>query len=80
MSNGLIPVVTKESGITLEGFGIEIKEDSPEGVQKAILQAGDLSEEEIIRQRKLVCEYVKQYHSAEAYKDKFKAAVSKIIG
>jgi hypothetical protein len=79
MSNGLIPVVTRQTSVNLEGFGIEIKEDSPEGIRKAIQEAASLTDEEIMRQRKLVCEYVRKYNSAEAYKHKFKAALSEIM-
>jgi glycosyltransferase involved in cell wall biosynthesis len=78
MAKGLIPVVTKESGINLDGFGIEILEGSVEGVTAAMQKACALSIEEINKQRKAVIEYVMANHSPASFKNKLNLALAGI--
>jgi hypothetical protein len=79
MASGLIPVVTKESGVSLQGFGIEIKKATPVSVREAMIEAASLPAEEILRQRQMVSDYVHAHHSPAAFKQQFKHAVNAVI-
>jgi hypothetical protein len=79
MALGLIPIVTRESGISLKGFGIEIEEDTPAGVRQAMEKANKMSETVIREQKKAAIEFVHQQHSAENYKKAFSYALTQII-
>lgn len=45
MYSGLIPIVTKESGIDTDGFGITLSNDNIEDIEKTILYLTELSEQ-----------------------------------
>jgi hypothetical protein len=79
MASGLIPVVTKESGVNLQGFGIEIKKATPASVREAMIEATSLSADEILRQRQKVADYVHTNHSPAVFKQQFKHAVNNVI-
>ncbi|HLO80518.1 MAG TPA: glycosyltransferase [Chitinophagaceae bacterium] len=79
MASGLIPVVTKESGVNLQGFGIEIKKATPASVREAMIEASSLPADEILRQRRKVSEYVHANHSPAAFKQQFKQALTTVI-
>lgn len=79
MAQGLIPVVTKESGISLNGFGIEINDATPRGVLEAMHKAAQMTEDEIKRQKNAVNAFVRQNHSAQSYKDAFATAINNIL-
>lgn len=76
MQHGLIPLITKECGIDIEDFVIEIKDLTPEAIKDAILRALDLSNNEIEVMRNKAIEYTKKYSSDLYFKHCFKKAIS----
>jgi glycosyltransferase involved in cell wall biosynthesis len=79
MAKGLIPIVTKESGVNLNDFGIEIESGTVDAVKDAIEIALKLPIKEIKRQRNLVQQFVVNNHSVDAYKYHLKYALEKVI-
>lgn len=75
MAKGLIPVVTKESGIVINDFGIQIKEGTVDSVCEAVSEALQLTEENIITKRASVYEYVYLNHSADKFKNRVKESL-----
>jgi hypothetical protein len=68
MAYGLIPVVTKESGVHIPGLAIEIEEATPSGVASAIRFAASMSDHEIKERSEKVKQFVAENHSPEKYK------------
>lgn len=78
MSQGLIPITTRASGIEVSKIGIEINELSGEGVDLAVNKALSLDKSEI-EQMSLKCiTYVKNHNSVELYKNKLTEAIEQI--
>jgi glycosyltransferase involved in cell wall biosynthesis len=80
MGNGaLIPVVTKESGISINDFGIEIKSCDVDNSAKAIEEANNLAIDDIRRMSLRCGEYVTQYHSMEMFSKALKDALNMLL-
>lgn len=75
MQAGLIPIVSKESGIDVYDFGILLQESSVEEIKKTISRISDLKTE-IIREMSLkTWKYANKNHSREHYVFQFKKAI-----
>ena len=79
MARGLIPIVTKETGISLENFGVEILEPSPGGVREAMEKAMKLTDDEISEQQERVVAYVRRNYTRISFKNAFANALNNII-
>jgi glycosyltransferase involved in cell wall biosynthesis len=80
MAKGLIPVVNKEASIDLNGFGIEICDQSPEGVRIAMEKAVKLSNAEVGLQQQMATQHVAQHHAPISFRNKFEEAIQLILG
>ncbi len=72
MDAGLIPIVTRESGIDIEDFGLLIQEFSPESVALAMEKAASLPSEEIRERSERVSRFTRENHSVEALEAKLR--------
>ena len=79
MNLGLIPIVTKECSINLDGFGIKIEGFSKEHVLESIITALSMTDEDINNQRLLIKSFLKDNHSSEAIEAKFTSILKNII-
>lgn len=79
MQLGLAPLVTAETGVNIGDFGIPIKEHTPEAVAAVMRAASELSPDEVERRCRASAEYVKTYHTIEAFEQKFKQALQKFL-
>ncbi|MDA7695783.1 glycosyltransferase [Gammaproteobacteria bacterium] len=80
MHKGLIPVVTKNSSIDLFDFGVLIDSLSIESVKESIEVAINLSDNEILRQRRIIIDHINKNHSELSYKIKLRESLNKILG
>lgn len=79
MAYGLLPVVTEQSSVDADGLVVMIDEASPRGVFKAMAQASELPDEELLRRAGALRKIVQERHSAAAYEAAFSAALSRIL-
>lgn len=80
MSNGgMIPIVTRNTGISIRDYGILIEEISPMGVEKAIAESQKLSLEEINRRSENIVAYAKQNYTIENFSKNLKKILNKHI-
>jgi len=79
MQYGLIPVITKECGIDIKDFVIEIEELTPEATYRAIEIAINLTNDEIFKMKNSAIEYTKNYSSDSFFKSKFSDAIEEFI-
>jgi glycosyltransferase involved in cell wall biosynthesis len=71
MHAGLIPIVTKEVGVDVEGFGFVLENASVETIKKMIGYVSELPAEELKRRAKAAWEYAKEHHSREKFKERY---------
>ena len=79
MHGGLIPLVTKESSVDLEDFGILIDQPTPEAVADAMRQAAALPTGTIRSRAQAASAFVNTKHSAQQAETAFRASLSTII-
>lgn len=78
-NNGLIPIVSKISGIPLENFGIEIESLSYEGLDTAIRKACNIPVSELNVIRKNIKEHSKTNFSIESYENTLKYILKTVL-
>lgn len=76
---GLIPVVSRESGITVGDFGTTLRECTVEGIQRTVYQISSLSTEELARRTRKTWEYARNRHSHKAYAERYEKIVQAIV-
>lgn len=79
MNQGLIPIVTKECSINLDGFGIKIEGFSKDHVLKSINKALSMTNEDLNNQRSFMKSFLKDNHSSEVIEAKFTKIIKNII-
>lgn len=79
MRAGLIPIVTRETGIPIEDFGITLGNASVQEIRSAVRRLAALSTEELVLRTQRTWEYAAAHHSHEAYSEVYDKIVRKII-
>jgi glycosyltransferase involved in cell wall biosynthesis len=75
---GVIPLVSYESGVDVDGFGAILDECSHEQIKKTIMDLVEKSNDELAELSLKAHEYAKQNHSEESYRKAFDRVISKI--
>lgn len=78
-NGGMIPIVTKNSGIDLNDYGVEIEELSPNGIKKAIEVSQQLAPEEILRRSNRIVSYTLSNYTIEKFSKNMKYILSKYL-
>lgn len=78
-NGGLLPVVTRESSIDLNDYGVPIRSTSIEDVRSAVHDAAAMDTHEIAARSRRCVETVKEHHSIENYSRQMRLAISEII-
>lgn len=71
-NGGLIPVVSRNADIDLEGFGIYIGQISLNGVMEAVLMAARMSPEQLAAQSELILNKIPSLHSFGHFREEFR--------
>lgn len=78
-NGGLIPILTPETGIDIEDFGVTIPKPSQEDVREAILRASAMPASEVRRRSEATIEFTGSRHSLVSYTKNFRVALNDII-
>ena len=78
-NGGLIPVLTPETGIDIEGFGVTIPKTSEENVREAILHASAMPPSEIRSRSEATIRFTGSRHSLVSYADHLRVALTDIV-
>ncbi len=76
---GLIPVVTHETSIDLEGFGVELREASVEAIREAALEVAGLPAAELERLAVGAWEHARREHTRERFAAEHRRAIERIL-
>jgi len=80
MHGGLIPIVSRQSGVDIDGLGIILSESSIEEVQAAARQVAARPAEEVRPMARRVWEYARANHTRENFSKEHRNAVDSILG
>jgi glycosyltransferase involved in cell wall biosynthesis len=76
---GLIPLVSYESGVDVEDFGLVFKECSVEEIRSAVEYVSSLKSAELATMSKRAWEYARARHTREQFAKEYDMAVERII-
>jgi hypothetical protein len=76
---GLIPIVSRNSGIDVAGFGITLEDCTVESIQRAVRQLAAIPAAEAARRAKLAWDCAVQRHSHDAYVTRYTEIIRKIV-
>jgi hypothetical protein len=76
---GLIPIISRESGFTIDNFGVLLKGFTVEDIQSAARYIAALPAEKIAERAHRAWEYAATHHSHDAYRNTYDKIVQKII-
>lgn len=79
MFAGVVPIVTKESGMDLRGLGIEISTLSHSAVLQIIRDAASIAPEKLAQESYAVHQFAASNHSQEAFNTSFRKALEKVL-
>lgn len=79
MHAGLIPILTREAGVPLGDYGIQIREPSIGGVQQAVTELMGTPTEELRRRAYAAWDYARSCHTQERYREKYSRMVDRIL-
>jgi len=78
-NGGLVPVVTRESSVSINDYGIEINDCKAEEVAQAVRKANQLTIEDIRTRSLYCCEYTARHHSIEMFSKALKDALNTLL-
>lgn len=79
MFHGLIPIITRETGITLNDFGFYIEDYRIDNIKKKIDTCANIDESQLIKMQKKVFEYSRREFTLEKFTNEFKIILSQIL-
>ncbi len=76
---GLIPILTRESGVDAEPFGIRLATASVEEILEAVMAVSELPAEELKKRSVAAWEYARANHTRENFREKYSAFIDAIL-
>jgi glycosyltransferase involved in cell wall biosynthesis len=76
---GLIPIVSYESGIDLDGFGFLLKDCSISEIKDCVRRVSELSELDLKEMSRKAWEYARANHTREKYAEEYRKFAEKIL-
>jgi hypothetical protein len=76
---GLIPIISYESGVDVEDFGLILKDCSIQEIQSAVRQISSLSAQELKMRAQKAWEYARTHHTHEKFAQEYRKAIETII-
>jgi len=79
MARGCIPVVSRESGLDVDGFGILLEECSVDAVDAAVAETADWSRRDLSLRAHELDEAVRTCHTPLAFREAFASALADVL-
>lgn len=79
MRVGLIPIVTREAGINVAGFGVQLKNASIEAIREAVARLANLPALHLTQMSRAACDYAHEHHSAMRYSQSYRDMITAIL-
>jgi len=78
MRTGLVPIVTKEAGFSVQDFGLLLQDLTVESIQRTVKQLMTVSASDFAERARKTWEYTRAQHSHEAYTRRYHEIVQSI--
>lgn len=79
MQAGLIPIVSYESGMDVDDFGVILKDCTINQIENSIQMISNLSVQELKQRARKTWEYSREKHTRERYAQEYRKIIQKII-
>ena len=79
LHGGLIPIVSYESGVDVDGFGIVLESCSLEEIKDAVQRVASLPVHELQGRARSAWEHARAHHTRERFAEEYRKAVSRIL-
>lgn len=79
MQAGLIPIVSYESGIDVEDFGVILQESSVGAIKETVETVSRLSAEALRSRSRAAWEYARRHHTRERFAEAYRATIQQIM-
>jgi glycosyltransferase involved in cell wall biosynthesis len=79
MHAGLVPIVSYESSVDVEDFGVILKDSSIEEIKASIQMISSLPAEKLKSMSRKACEFVRANHTRERFAEEFRKTIEQII-
>lgn len=76
----LIPIISYESGVDVDDFGVVLKDCSVDEIKRSVQNISDLPSHELRRMARQAWEFARSNHTRERFAEEYSKAVDKIIG
>lgn len=76
---GLIPIISYESGVDVDDFGVILKDCSIDEIKRSIIKISNLPTNELKRMARKAWEYARANHTREKFTQEYKKVIEKII-
>ena len=80
MHAGLIPLVSYESSVDVEDFGVMFKDNSVKAVQEAVRMVSTLPPGQLRRMARRAWEFARANHTREKFTEEYKKFVLTVLG
>jgi len=80
MQAGLIPVVSYEASVDIEGFGVELSCCTKEEIKKTIKKVTDISADKLEKMSRDAWRFAREHHTRENFAKKIQDVLTEIIG
>ncbi len=75
MAGGLVPIITEQTGISIDNLGLLIETTTPEGIANIMKKASELPDDTILKLSSMSISYVRKIHTVENYKSNLTSAI-----
>lgn len=79
MFTGLLPIITKQTGVDIGQYGFLIEDESIDKIRKIIKEVSKLEDETLINKSKMAYEYCAANHTIEIFKNKMTLILEEIL-
>jgi glycosyltransferase involved in cell wall biosynthesis len=79
LHGGLVPIVSRESGVDVESFGTVLESCSLEEIKDAVRMVASLPVRELRERARGAWEYARAHHTREKFAEEYRQAVSRIL-
>lgn len=79
MHAGLIPIVSYESSVDIEDFGVLLRESTIEEIEREIMRVSQMPAAQCREMSRRAWEYARQYHTRETFASSYRKAIEIIL-
>jgi hypothetical protein len=79
MHAGLIPIVSYESSVNIDNFGIMLKENSIAEIRNSVKRMTKTPVEKLKQKSRMTWEYARKHHTREQFASSYREVIKKIM-